>query len=157
MGVIQINTGEECGGVCVWGVGNMRWEWIKKEQQNKVKKKYAWKAKRVGSACINQTMCSKWSNRVRGENRELGKMENRKMIYRLEMTAKVKSVVVEEPPMSGVLTAPPMMVLETALAILLAWSSRPRWRSIITEERIMAEGLAVLRPWISFPTWRQPY
>lgn len=47
-------------------------------------------------------------------------MENRKMIYRLEMTAKVKSVVVEEPPMSGVLTAPPMMVLETALAILLA-------------------------------------
>jgi hypothetical protein len=40
--------------------------------------------------------------------------------YKLEMTAKVKSVVVLEPPMSGVLTAPLKMVFETALAILLA-------------------------------------
>lgn len=42
------------------------------------------------------------------------------MIYRLEMTAKVKSVVVLEPPMSGVLTAPLKMVFETAFAIFVA-------------------------------------
>ena len=72
------------------------------------------------------------------------------------MTACVKSVVLDAPPISGVLTFLSLMTLYTELAIVFAWWSRPRWRNIMVADRIIAAGLATSCPWMSLATCRHP-
>lgn len=72
------------------------------------------------------------------------------------MTARVNSVVLEDPPMSGVLTLPSLMTLYVAAAIELAKWSSPRCLNIIVEERMKAAGFAMSWPIRSLAMCLQP-
>lgn len=58
----------------------------------------------------------------------------------------------DSPPISAVLTLPPLMTSKVELAMLFAMESRPRCLSIIVALRIIAAGFARLVPMISFAT-----